>query len=141
MGGSDVSEPVRRPLACQRAESGAGASLSGFSGVKWGWVAGEVGVFRPRSAQTHRSNLYVACLEPQAEQRRPGGLKMENGNVWDAMGCYGKTIPYICNSSPGENGLSALLLKNAGAEANKCLHSIITSVWRLGKAPLDGKTF
>ena len=46
-----------------------------------------------------------------------------------------RAISSLCNSSPGENGLSALLLKNAGAAANKCLHSIITSVWRLGKAP------
>ena len=50
-----------------------------------------------------------------------------------------RAISSLRNSAPGENGLSALLLENAGAAANKCLHSIITSVWRLGTTPLGWK--
>ena len=51
-----------------------------------------------------------------------------------------RAIISLCNSVPGENGLSALLLKNAGVAVNKCLqyHHFRG---RLGNAPWMEKRF
>ena len=86
----------------------------------------------PPSIRTTRAAAAAATLVTNVDMSLPLPGTVINSGAEPSLEEVEKAISSLHNSSPGENGLSVL---NTGAAANKCLHSIITSVWRLGKAP------
>ena len=89
----------------------------------------------PPSIRTTRAAAAAAALVTDVDMPLALPGTIINSGAESSLEEVERAISSLRNSAPGENSLSALLLKNAGAAANKCLHSIITSVWRLGTAP------